>query len=100
MNRLSWNVRRQSLCGDIQSPASDPDIRRKAPDINDEMRNRFPLVLINMGINSGIAAVGMTRFPLRAAGNNSLTGVLPGCTLRNSIIQAFYPRDEEAAYGE
>lgn len=38
------------------------DIRDKAREINDELKNRFPPVQINMGINSGIAAVGMSRF--------------------------------------
>jgi class 3 adenylate cyclase/rubredoxin len=38
------------------------EIRAKTLEINEELKNRFPPVEINMGINSGIAAVGMSRF--------------------------------------
>lgn len=38
------------------------EIRAKTLEINEEMKNRFVPVEINMGINSGTAAVGMSRF--------------------------------------
>ncbi len=38
------------------------EIRGKTLEINEELKNRFLPVEINMGINSGIAAVGMNRF--------------------------------------
>ncbi len=38
------------------------EIRRRTGDINRELVGRFPPVVINMGINSGTASVGMTRF--------------------------------------
>jgi class 3 adenylate cyclase/rubredoxin len=37
-------------------------IRGRTMEINEELMNRFPAVEVNMGINSGIAAVGMNRF--------------------------------------
>lgn len=37
-------------------------IRRRTTEINKELEGRFQPVVINMGINSGLAAVGMTRF--------------------------------------
>jgi class 3 adenylate cyclase len=38
------------------------EIRKKTLDINEELANRFQPVEVNMGINSGIASVGMSRF--------------------------------------
>ncbi|MFA6222916.1 MAG: rubredoxin [Desulfomonilaceae bacterium] len=38
------------------------EIRNKTMEINEELKNRFLPVEINMGINSGTAAVGMSRF--------------------------------------
>ncbi|MBI4965771.1 MAG: rubredoxin [Desulfomonile tiedjei] len=38
------------------------EIRGKTLEINDELKDRFAPVEVNMGINSGIAAVGMNRF--------------------------------------
>jgi adenylate cyclase len=38
------------------------EIRHKSLEINEELKNRFLPVEVNMGINSGIAAVGMSRF--------------------------------------
>ncbi len=37
-------------------------IRKKTMDINHELENRFQPIFVNMGINSGRAAVGMSRF--------------------------------------
>jgi class 3 adenylate cyclase len=38
------------------------EIRDKTLEINEELKDRFQPVEVNMGINSGIAAVGMNRF--------------------------------------
>jgi class 3 adenylate cyclase/rubredoxin len=38
------------------------EIRDKTLEINEELRNRFLPVEVNMGINSGMASVGMSRF--------------------------------------
>lgn len=38
------------------------EIRKKTLDINEELANRFQPVEVNMGINSGVASVGMSRF--------------------------------------
>ena len=38
------------------------DIRRKTAEINHELRGRFKPLEVNMGINSGVASVGMTQF--------------------------------------
>ncbi|MGO9571454.1 MAG: rubredoxin [Desulfomonilaceae bacterium] len=38
------------------------EIRGKTLEINEELKNRFQPVEVNMGINSGLAAVGMSRF--------------------------------------
>jgi len=37
-------------------------IRAKTLEINDELKGRFPSVYVNMGINSGVASVGMSQF--------------------------------------
>jgi class 3 adenylate cyclase len=38
------------------------DVRRRTLEINEELKGRFDPVHVNMGINSGVASVGMTRF--------------------------------------
>jgi len=38
------------------------DVRRRTFEINQELKGRFDPVHVNMGINSGVASVGMTRF--------------------------------------
>lgn len=38
------------------------DVRRRTLEINEELKGRFDPVYVNMGINSGVASVGMTRF--------------------------------------
>jgi len=38
------------------------DVRRRTLEINQELKGRFDPVHVNMGINSGVASVGMTRF--------------------------------------
>jgi len=38
------------------------EVRGKTSEINEELKNRFQPVEVNMGINSGTAGVGMSRF--------------------------------------
>ena len=38
------------------------DVRKRTMEINEELEGRFDPVHVNMGINSGVASVGMTRF--------------------------------------
>jgi class 3 adenylate cyclase len=38
------------------------EIRDKTLEINEELANRFQPIEVNMGINSGLASVGMSRF--------------------------------------
>ena len=38
------------------------DIRQKTVEINKELNGRFEPIIVNMGINSGIASLGMNRF--------------------------------------
>lgn len=47
----SWNAASAAL-----------EIRDKTLEINDELANRFQPIEVNMGINSGLASVGMSRF--------------------------------------
>jgi len=46
----------------LSAVTSALEIRAKTLEINEELKNRFQPIEINMGINSGIASVGMTRF--------------------------------------
>jgi class 3 adenylate cyclase/rubredoxin len=46
----------------LSAVTSALEIRGRTMEINEELVNRFPAVEVNMGINSGIAAVGMNRF--------------------------------------
>jgi len=46
----------------LNAVAAALEIRRRTLEINDELRGIFFPVVVNMGINSGIAAVGMSKF--------------------------------------
>jgi class 3 adenylate cyclase len=64
------------------------EIRGKAREINDELKNRFPPVQINMGINSGIAAVGMSRFTGSLGSRMTFTASGPVTNLAARIASA------------
>jgi len=49
------------------------DIRRRTNEINDELKGRFQPIVINMGINSGTASVGMSRFQGKAGTRMTFT---------------------------
>ena len=46
----------------VNSAKAALDVRSRTLEINQELKGRFAPVHVNMGINSGVASVGMTRF--------------------------------------
>jgi class 3 adenylate cyclase len=64
------------------------DIRRRTLDINAELKGRFQPVDVNMGINSGIAAVGMTEFHGAAGTRMTFTASGPVTNLAARIAAA------------
>lgn len=63
-------------------------IRRKTREINKELENRFQPVEINMGINSGIASVGMSRFQGSTGTRMTFTATGPVTNLAARIASA------------
>ncbi len=63
-------------------------IRIKTLDINEELRNRFQPVVVNMGINSGMAAVGMNRFEGTSGTRMTFTATGPVTNLAARIASA------------
>jgi class 3 adenylate cyclase len=53
------------------------EIRERTLGMNAELEGRFDPVHVNMGINSGIASVGMTRFHGAAGTRNTFTATGP-----------------------
>ena len=64
------------------------EIRGKTLEINEELQNRFQPVEVNMGINSGIAAVGMNRFEGTAGTRMTFTASGPVTNLAARIASA------------
>ncbi|MBI5572132.1 MAG: rubredoxin [Desulfomonile tiedjei] len=64
------------------------EIRDKTLEINEELKNRFLPVEVNMGINSGIAAVGMNRFTGTAGTRMTFTATGPVTNLAARIASA------------
>jgi class 3 adenylate cyclase/rubredoxin len=64
------------------------EIRAKTLEINEEMRNRFLPVEVNMGINSGTAAVGMSRFTGISGTRMTFTATGPVTNLAARIASA------------
>jgi len=64
------------------------DIREKTLEINEELKNRFPPVEINMGINSGMGAVGMSRFSGISGTRMTFTATGPVTNLAARIASA------------
>jgi len=64
------------------------EIRAKTLEINEELKNRFPPVEINMGINSGMAAVGMSRFSGISGTRMTFTATGPVTNLAARIASA------------
>jgi class 3 adenylate cyclase/rubredoxin len=64
------------------------EIRSKTMEINEELKNRFLPVEINMGINSGTAAVGMSRFTGISGTRMTFTATGPVTNLAARIASA------------
>jgi len=64
------------------------DIRLRIRDINSELKGRFEPVVVNMGINSGVALVGMTRFHGAAGTRTTYTATGPVTNLAARIASA------------
>ena len=57
-------------------------------EINEELKNRFQPVEVNMGINSGLAAVGMSRFTGTSGTRMTFTATGPVTNLAARIASA------------
>jgi class 3 adenylate cyclase len=64
------------------------EIRVKTSEINEELKNRFQPVEVNMGINSGLAAVGMSRFTGTSGTRMTFTATGPVTNLAARIASA------------
>ena len=64
------------------------EIRGKTSEINEELKNRFLPVEVNMGINSGLAAVGMSRFTGTSGTRMTFTATGPVTNLAARIASA------------
>lgn len=64
------------------------EIRDRTHQINEELKNRFPAVEVNMGINSGVAAVGMSRFTGSSGTRMTFTATGPVTNLAARIASA------------
>jgi len=64
------------------------DVRQRAIEINKELEGRFDPVFVNMGINSGPASVGMTRFHGAAGTRMTYTASGPVTNLAARIASA------------
>jgi class 3 adenylate cyclase len=64
------------------------EIRGKTLEINEELKNRFVPVEVNMGLNSGIAAVGMNRFEGTSGTRMTFTATGPVTNLAARIASA------------
>jgi len=72
----------------ISAAKSALEIREKTLQINEELKTRFPPVEINMGINSGIASVGMTKFEGSTGTRMTFTATGPVTNLAARIAAA------------
>ena len=64
------------------------EIRGKTLEINEELKNRFQPVEVNMGINSGLAAVGMSRFTGTSGTRMTFTATGPVTNVAARIASA------------
>ena|SRR5208283_3658191 len=64
------------------------EIRGKTLEINEELKNRFLPVEVNMGINSGLASVGMSRFTGTSGTRMTFTATGPVTNLAARIASA------------
>jgi class 3 adenylate cyclase len=64
------------------------DVRNRTMEINRELKGRFDPIDVNMGINSGVASVGMTRFHGAAGTRMTFTATGPVTNLAARIASA------------
>jgi len=64
------------------------EIRKRTLEINDELKGRFQPIDVNMGINSGVASVGMTKFDGAAGTRMTFTATGPVTNLAARIAAA------------
>lgn len=64
------------------------DIRDKTNEINAELKQRFEPIYVNMGINSGVVALGMTRFHGSSGTRMTFTASGPVTNLAAKIAAA------------
>jgi class 3 adenylate cyclase len=72
----------------LNAAKSALDIRERTQQINEELKGRFPRVEINMGVNSGIASVGMTRLEGNTGARMTYTATGPVTNLAARIASA------------
>ncbi len=72
----------------INAAQAAREIREKSQKINEELKRRFPPVQINMGLNSGIASVGMTRFEGSTGTRMTFTATGPVTNLAARLASA------------
>ena len=72
----------------LDASRSALEIRKRTIEINDELKGRFQPIDVNMGINSGVASVGMTRFHGAAGTRMTFTATGPVTNLAARIAAA------------
>jgi class 3 adenylate cyclase len=72
----------------LDASRSALEIRKRTIEINDELKGRFQRIDVNMGINSGVASVGMTRFHGAAGTRMTFTATGPVTNLAARIAAA------------
>ncbi len=72
----------------INASKAGLEVRERTIEINDELRGRFNPVYVNMGINSGVASVGMTQFHGNAGTRMTFTATGPVTNLAARIASA------------
>lgn len=80
----------QGPSDETAASASDAalSIRARTNEINEELQGRFPSVHVNMGINSGVASVGMSQFSGNVAKRMTFTASGPVTNLAARIAGA------------
>lgn len=64
------------------------EIHKRTEEINRELKGRFKPVHVNMGINSGVASVGMTHFHGASGSRNTFTATGPVTNIAARIASA------------
>jgi class 3 adenylate cyclase len=72
----------------LDASRSALEIRKRTMEINDELKGRFQPIDVNMGINSGVASVGMSRFHGAAGTRMTFTATGPVTNLAARIAAA------------